>query len=75
MKRFIKAVGAMHHTVIYTDTDGRHFRFYDGTWAWRNHNPGNVYPGKISKKHNQIGATHPNSPFQKRLEDIICEKS
>ncbi len=58
MKRFIKAVCAMHHTVIYTDTDGRHFRFYDGTWAWRNHNPGNVYPGKISKKHNQIGATH-----------------
>ena len=49
MKRFIKAVGGMHHTVIYTDTDGRHFRFYDGTWAWRNHNPGNVYPGKISK--------------------------
>src|SRR3990167_6229262 len=58
MKRFIKAVGGMHHTVIYTDTDGRHFRFYDGTWAWRNHNPGNVYPGKISKKHNLIGATH-----------------
>ncbi len=58
MKRFIKAVGALKHSVIYTDTDGKFFRFSGGTWAWRNHNPGNVWAGKISAKHNQIGATH-----------------
>lgn len=43
--------------MIYTDIDGRHFRFSGGTWAWRNHNPGNLRPK--SKKHtkfrNQIG--------------------
>ena len=55
MKEFIKAVGGMNHSVIYTDIDGRHFRFSGGTWAWRNHNPGNVRPGKISRKHGQIG--------------------
>ena len=58
MKKFIKAVSGIHNSVIYTDTDGRHFRFSGGTWAWRNHNPGNVWAGPISKKHNQIGQTH-----------------
>jgi hypothetical protein len=58
MKQFIRAVGGMKHSVIYTDTDERHFRFSGGTWAWRNHNPGNVWAGKISKKHNQLGKTH-----------------
>jgi hypothetical protein len=60
LKRFVKAVGGMHNSVIYTDTDGRHFRFSEGTWAWRNHNhnPGNVWSGSISKRHHQIGATH-----------------
>ncbi len=63
MKRFVKAVGGMHHTVIYTDTDGRHYRFAGGTWAWRNHNPGNITPGSVSKRHNQIGVTHKFSIF------------
>jgi hypothetical protein len=58
MKQFIRAVGGMKNSVIYTDTDERHFRFSGGTWAWRNHNPGNVWAGPISKKHNQIGKTH-----------------
>lgn len=40
MKRFIRAVGGMKNSVIYTDTDERDFRFSEGTWAWRNHNPG-----------------------------------
>src|SRR3989338_4941005 len=55
MKPFVKAVSGKNHTVIYTDTDGRHFRFSGGTWAWRNHNPVNLYPDGISAKHNQIG--------------------
>lgn len=58
MKQFIIAVGGMKNSVIYTDIDGRHFRFSEGTWAWRNHNPGNVWSGPISKRHNQIGETH-----------------
>lgn len=60
MSRFIKAVEGMRHSVIYTDDTGKYFRFYGGTWAWRNHNPGNVYPGKISKIHNRIGIVHHN---------------
>jgi hypothetical protein len=55
MKQFIQAVRGMKNSVIYTDRDGRHFRFSEGTWAWRNHNPGNVWAGPISKKHHQIG--------------------
>jgi hypothetical protein len=58
MKQLIQAVGGMKNSVIYTDIDERHFRFSGGTWTWRNHNPGNVWAGAISKKHNQIGKTH-----------------
>ena len=58
MSRFIKAVEGMGHSVIYTDDSGNYFRFYGGTWAWRNHNPGNVSPGKISKMHHGIGTVN-----------------
>lgn len=58
MKRFIEAFPGMKHSVIYTDVDGRHFRFSGGTWAWRNHNPGNLYAGHVSQGHNQIGVTY-----------------
>src|SRR3990167_4395643 len=58
MKRFVKAVGGMNHSVIYTNIDGKHFRFFGGTWAWRNHNPGNLRPKQKGKFRNQIGATH-----------------
>ena len=80
MKRFVKAVGGLHHTVIYTDTDGKHFRFYDGTWAWRNHNPGNVRPGYYANLHNPIGATHDFAIFadaksgHAALLDLLMEK-
>jgi len=53
----------MNHSVIYTDDNGKHFRFSGGTLAWRNHNPGNVYPGNISKKHNQIGVAYKLAVF------------
>ena len=55
MSRYIKAGLALNHTIIYLDDEGRYFRFSGGTWAWRNHNPGNLYPDGISAKHNQIG--------------------
>lgn len=80
MKRFVKAVGGLHHTVIYTDINGKHFRFYDGTWAWRNHNPGNVRPGYYANLHNLIGATHNLAIFaddesgHAALLDLLMEK-
>lgn len=52
---YIKAEPGMKHSVIYTDDSGKHFRYSGGTWAWRNHNPGNIRPGKISRSHHQIG--------------------
>lgn len=55
MTCFIKAEAGLHHTVIYTDKLGRHFRFSGGTWSWRNHNAGNIVPGKVSKRNGQIG--------------------
>jgi hypothetical protein len=55
MALFIKAEPGSHNSVIYTDNTGKYFRFSEGTWAWRNHNPGNVTPGKVSKRHGQIG--------------------
>jgi len=55
MSKFIKAIQGLHHSVIYTDSDGRHFRRSDGTWPWRNNNPGDLCPGEISKRHNQLG--------------------
>jgi len=57
MPRYIKAELAINHTVIYSDDSGKYFRFSGGTWAWRNHNPGNLVPGEISARHNQIGST------------------
>jgi hypothetical protein len=58
MSRFIQAIPGMKHSVIYSDDSGKHFRFSGGTLAWRNHNPGNVWPGHISKKNNQIGVAY-----------------
>lgn len=55
MPRYIKAKQGLKHSVIYTDTSGKMFRYYGGTWTWRNHNPGNLRPGSVSRKFNQIG--------------------
>lgn len=55
MERFVKAEAA-GKSVIYTDITGRYFRFFEGTWAWRNNNPGNLVSGSVSKRNNQIGA-------------------
>src|SRR3989338_671228 len=63
MKIFIKAVPGKMHSVIYTDIHGRHFRFYDGTWAWRNHNPGNLRLKKRGRFKDQIGVVNRLSVF------------
>lgn len=57
MSRFIKAQLGPGHCVIYAEDSGKFYRFSGGTWTWRNHNPGNLVPGNVSKRHNQIGAT------------------
>ena len=54
---YVKAELGLNSTLLYTDDTGRYFRFSGGTWAWRNHNPGNLFPGKVSSRHNQIGST------------------
>lgn len=56
MSKFIKAEAGLNHAIIYTDNTGKRFLFSGGTLAWRNHNPGNLRPGKVSKRHHQIGA-------------------
>lgn len=57
MSHYIKAEQGLNHTVIYMDNAGRYFRFSGGTWTWRNHNPGNLFPASVSARHNQIGRT------------------
>lgn len=45
MPHYMEAELGLNHSVIYLDDSGKYFRFSEGTWAWRNHNPGNLVPG------------------------------
>ncbi|MDP3705070.1 MAG: hypothetical protein Q8R24_04070 [Legionellaceae bacterium] len=58
MTELIKAEAGMKHSVIYTDSFGNYFRYFGGTWAWRNHNPGNMRPSDIGIKYGQIGVAY-----------------
>ena len=60
MSKFIKAEPGLNHSIIYTDNTGKRFLFSGGTWAWRNHNPGNLRPGESSRRHHQIGEVKAN---------------
>jgi hypothetical protein len=53
--RYIKATPHGKSGVLYETEDGEKYLRTGGTWTWRNNNPGNVVPGSISKKNNQIG--------------------
>jgi hypothetical protein len=66
MPHYIKADQGLHNTVIYTTDDGKYFRYSKGTWTWRNHNPGNAHPGKVSKRHSQIGVAGKMAVFPDR---------
>ncbi|HLD16605.1 MAG TPA: hypothetical protein VJB02_02705 [Coxiellaceae bacterium] len=57
MPYFVKGEAGLNHSIIYTDNTERYFRYSGGTWAWRDHNPGNLVPGSVSARHNQIGST------------------
>ncbi len=57
MTVYVKAERGLDHSIIYTDSTGGYSRFSGGSWAWRNHNPGNLVPGEVSARHNQIGSS------------------
>jgi hypothetical protein len=55
MSKFIKAEPGPHHSVIYTDSNGKQWKYEGGTRPWRNQNPGNLVPGNVSKRNGAIG--------------------
>src|SRR5882672_3348113 len=55
MSRFVKALAGPKNTVIYIDDSAQKVRFSGGTRTWRNQNPGNLVPGQVSRRNNQIG--------------------
>jgi len=55
MARFINAEAGPKGSVIYTDENGRRFKYVNGTRNWRNNNPGNLKTGNVSHRHDQIG--------------------
>lgn len=55
MPWFIRAYVGQPKTVIYESVDGRRFSFSGGDPNWRNQNPGNLVPGKVSSRNGAIG--------------------
>lgn len=53
--KFISAEAGPGNSVIYTDSDGKRFKFSGGNRTWRNGNPGNLRPGAVSRRNGQIG--------------------
>lgn len=56
MPKYVKAEQGPGKSVIYTDSDGKQWKFEGGTRPWRNQNPGNLVPGKITKRNGAIGS-------------------
>jgi hypothetical protein len=55
MPKYVSAKDGPQRSVIYTDSDGRQWRFEGGSRPWRNQNPGNLVPGAVSKRNGAIG--------------------
>lgn len=55
MSRFVKAEPGPRNSVIYTDDEGKRFMYSGGDRTWRNQNPGDLVPGEVSKRNQQIG--------------------
>lgn len=55
MPKYIKAIPGPRKSVIYTDTEGRQWKFEGGSRSWRNQNPGNLISGKVSQRNGAIG--------------------
>jgi len=62
---YVRAIQGPGFSVIYTDSQGNKFLFSGGSWAWRNHNPGNIRSGHITKGQRQIGIV-----FDQRREKL-----
>src|SRR6218665_3307100 len=55
MSKYIKAEPGAGTAVIYTDAEGKQWNFEGGSRTWRNQNPGNLVPGKVSARNGAIG--------------------
>lgn len=55
MPRYVKAEAGPNRSVIYTDSDGKKWKFEGGSRPWRNQNPGNLVLGKVSQRNGAIG--------------------
>lgn len=55
MPRYVKAEEGSGRSVIYTDDKGKQWKFEGASRPWRNQNPGNLVPGKVSKRNGAIG--------------------
>ncbi len=55
MPKYIKAEPGPGTSVIYTDAEGKQWRFEGGSRPWRNQNPGNLVSGNVSKRNGAIG--------------------
>lgn len=56
MPKYVKAEPGPGTSVIYTDSDGKKWKFEGGTRPWRNQNPGNLVSGQVSRRNNAIGS-------------------
>ena len=56
MPKYIKGVSGPGKSVIYTDADGKSWKFEGGGRPWRNQNPGNLVQGEVSKRYGSIGS-------------------
>lgn len=55
MAKYIKADPGPGRSVIYTDIDGKQWKFEGGSRPWRNQNPGDLVIGIVSKRNGAIG--------------------
>lgn len=55
MPKYVSTKAGPHRSVIYTDSLGKQWQFLGGNRPWRNQNPGNLVPGKVSKRNGAIG--------------------
>jgi len=53
---FIHAIDTKKRAVIYFGIEGNRMIRRDGTWAWRNNNPGNIIKGRKARSLGSIGA-------------------
>lgn len=55
MPKFVRAEKGPYDSVLYFDERGERYVAREGSRNYRNNNPGNLVPGKISKRNGQIG--------------------